>query len=244
MSIQYAVNQWLNKVWGYEIRRVRHPNKIIGIDVFADMQSILGKNSKGILLDVGANVGQFALSLVKYQPQATIYSFEPYSAAFQKLDQNTQNWANIIPVNLALGSENITQKLYIHQYPVMNSLLDIAKSEREIWGPMENQVDVEVMTLDHWISTNNISSIDLLKVDTQGYDLEVLKGASNYLRQNLVKLALVEVNFIKIYENQIYFEDIYGFLKTFGFNLVGLYDTRCQGKQPFIGWGNALFIKT
>jgi Methyltransferase FkbM domain len=84
-----------------------------------------------------------------------------------------------------------------------------------------------------------LTHIDLIKVDVQGFDLEVLRGAATILSEGAVKTLLVEVNFISLYENQCSFGELEQLLKGKGYYLVALYEVARKNLQ--IGWATACF---
>ena len=100
-------------------------------------------------------------------------------------------------------------------------------------------VSVPITTLDLWVKKRRLTHIDLLKVDTQGFDLEVLRGASVTLSNKTVKTLLVEVNFVSLYEGQCSFGEIKSFLKDKGYGLMALYEVARVNLR--MGWATACF---
>jgi hypothetical protein len=101
--------------------------------------------------------------------------------------------------------------------------------------------DVNVDTVDAFVSRNSIARVDLLKIDTQGFDFEVLKGAVNTLAAGNVRLVLVEINFIGLYEGQAEAAEIVAYLAENGLFLVDLYEKVVQAKR--LAWCTALFVR-
>jgi len=93
--------------------------------------------------------------------------------------------------------------------------------------------------VDDFVKENDISSIDLLKIDTQGFDLEVLNGAKASLESGMIKNVLVEINFISMYEKQGSAGDVIRELESVGFVLVDFYEKVRQDKV--LAWCTALF---
>ena len=100
---------------------------------------------------------------------------------------------------------------------------------------------VDIKTIDWFLKQNEINEIDLLKIDTQGYDLQVLQGASESFRRGLIKNVYVELNFLKIYENQADAQQITGFLAGHSFYLVDYYEK--SRHEDVLLWCNGLFTK-
>ena len=190
-----------------------------------------------MLFDVGANVGQTTLSFIEMFPNANIYSFEPCTATFRELVKAVARHQYVKPINLALGPENTTKKLITNKSSVMNSFLE----EKIGWGKVEGSEMVNMVTLDSFAADNTIEHVDVLKIDAQGYDLEVLKGGMKLIRENRVRLVFIEINFVEFYSNQANFEDVYVFLRNAGFKLTGIYEANYQ-HTSHIWFTNALFI--
>jgi hypothetical protein len=100
-------------------------------------------------------------------------------------------------------------------------------------------VSVPMTKLDSYIKQKCLTHIDLLKIDTQGYDLEVLRGASTILDLRAVGTLLVEVNFTCLYEGQCSFGEIERLLKGKGYGLVALYEV--VRTNLLISWATACF---
>ena len=104
---------------------------------------------------------------------------------------------------------------------------------------MRRQVPVPVTTLDSYVEGHGIRRLDLLKIDVQGYDLEVLRGASQLLTQHRVETILIEVNFIQMYVGQGSFGEIERYLRDAEYGLLCLYETIRFGEC--VSWATACF---
>src|SRR5207253_4668851 len=98
----------------------------------------------------------------------------------------------------------------------------------------------EVRTIDSYCAERGITIIDILKSDTQGFDLEVIKGAARLLEQRRIQLIYMEITFSDMYKGLPRFDEIYGFLADRGFALVSFYDFYYQHGRA--GWTDALFV--
>ena len=103
------------------------------------------------------------------------------------------------------------------------------------------QVTVPMVTIDGLMAREGIAIVDLLKVDAEGYDLEVLRGAQTALREHRVRVVLAEVFFVAYREGQAFYWDIAAFLHDAGYQFVNLYDTR-DTSQGRLYTGNGLWV--
>lgn len=213
--------------------------KIILKKIFKSLGYKFSKNSKTVLLDddpflaiknkltenniiffdVGANLGQTMKKMRSIYPQAKIYGFEPSKNCFNSLKTNFDE-ANVSLNNLAIGSSCGQLEFNEYSWSALNSLLKRAYGNAKI---LETYL-VDVLTIDEFCKNNGISYINLLKTDTEGYELNVLKGASDLMKQNKVQFVYVEVFFNENYVGQSSFGDIYNFLLENRFELVRFYD--------------------
>ena len=204
------------KIFNYKIIKI--------VDQFSNsFRLVLSFREKNIdyVLDVGANEGQFVKELRYYGYNGKILSFEPILSAHKKLlnnSMNDDNWNVFEPI--ALGNENSESILNISKNSVSSSLLKIsdehldnAPESRFIDKQKTKQRKLEDIFSDFQIKEKNI----FLKIDTQGYEFEVLKGAENILKD--LKGILVEVSLTNLYEGQKDWLEIIEFIKKKGFHL-------------------------
>lgn len=194
--------------------------------------------------DVGANEGQTAGELREIFPEARIYCFEPYEAAFRKLQQNLGGDPNISLERIAFGDHKGEATLYENAESVTNSLLPNAPeahaSQPADYAIPTGQSMVAITTVDDFCAERAITHLDFLKIDSQGYDLRILQGARKHLAERRISFIVVEMLFAPLYSGQAYFHEIYGFLTGSGYQLVGLYAIQ-RSPAGDILWCDALF---
>jgi hypothetical protein len=100
---------------------------------------------------------------------------------------------------------------------------------------------VRVLTLDRFCADHAINKIDLLKIDTQGYELKVLEGAQGLLSRSSIPLIYLEVCFVPYYQDQPLFQQVYEYMYDRHYRLVGLYESGFLTHYYRVG-GNALFV--
>ena len=187
------------------------------------------------ILDIGANTGQSASEFMVAFPQAKIFCFEPVSSTHAKLVQNVQ-CTNVQCYHLAVGNEVGHAKIYLGQSSLESSL--IPKVD------LPAQESVEITTVDKFTSENNIAYIDLLKIDAEGYDLLVLKGAKDVLSSGRVALVQVEVGFHPCDKRHVLFDDVRDLMISNGFSVFGFYDQQLEWSgERRLRYANAMFFR-
>lgn len=190
-----------------------------GIDVCEDLRrrSVVPQ----VIFDVGANVGQTALSFARAFPGASIYSFEPFLKTFDRLTRNTESVASIRREKIALGATNGRMSVRL-QRSVLNSLVPAAlEASADARQPAET-IDVE--TLDSYCERRGVTRIDFLKVDTEGYDLEVLRGGDGLLRAQSIDFVQVEAGMNSDNHKHVPYGAFLSHLEPLGYVLFGIYD--------------------
>jgi len=233
MSLRKLLNPVLEP-FGYQIF---HGNPgSMGLDPFRDMHRLVD-SSRPMIFDVGANSGQTIRTLRQRFPVGEIHAFEPAETAFAELQANCGHLPEVHLNRLAFGGEAGEYEFYEMASSPMSSFLPLG---RDGWGRVERTIRMPVTTVDDYCSRHGIDSIDILKSDTQGYDLEVLRGAGRMLEARRVHLVYIEVNFAEIYQCLPRFDEIFGFLADRGYALVAFY--RFQFQHDRASWSDALFV--
>jgi FkbM family methyltransferase len=222
--IKTSLRKAIRRLTGYDI------HKATGQDADWDIQTRVNRWFP-VIFDVGANEGQTSKRFRELFPTASVFAFEPGSP-FETLAA----LPGVSAHNIALGSEAGTQLFSENSTSVMSSFLPLGP---EGWGEITGKREVAVSTVDEFCKQRDIGSIDLLKSDTQGYDLEVLRGSERMFAEKRIKLVYLELTFAPLYENLPRFDQLYGFLTDRDFDLVGLYDLHYRNDK--LGWADALF---
>jgi len=176
------------------------------------------------IIDVGANEGQFGKFLRSIGFYGKIYSFEPVKAAFEKLASISSADENWIVFNFALGSEAGESFINVSKHTSFSSLLKPSDYALERWesSHVEHQEKIIIRTLDECREEGLIPAVNVfLKMDTQGYDLEVFKGAQ--LTLPVIRGVLSELSLIAVYNDMPnYMQSLSAFEKA-GFSVSGFY---------------------
>lgn len=228
---------------GYELLRKDR----FGSDALTDIKTLYGSKPFRIVFDVGAHEGETMVEFRQQFPNADIYCFEPYEKAFEILEIRSEKDMRIKIYNYALGEYDGWATLFCNSRSHWNSLLKNSKDiEKLVPKALVTPVGTEtikVCKLDTFCEDNNIENIDLLKMDVQGYELRVLNGASNLLKNKKINIIYLEVLFAPYYVDQSNFEDIFLYLKSLDYKLVGLYYLDYGRRDDMsLLWCDAIFI--
>jgi FkbM family methyltransferase len=185
-----------------------------------DQAAILRQIDFDLLLDAGANKGQFTLIATRVHPTVGVYAYEPHPGESQIFRAIHGSNPNVVLHELALGESDGTANLIISRRTDSSSLLPAAKTLSDLFSGTEPSGDicsVRLAPLDafplHWQSASKA----LLKIDVQGYELQVLKGARQALKH--CAYVYVESSDTVLYEGQALFDEVKAFLEGEGFEL-------------------------
>lgn len=172
--------------------------------------------TKGVVLDIGANIGLYSKTLYEVNNSLRIYCFEPHPLTFLELQKNLKY--DVTSINAAVGNEKGTVKLY--DYAQEKDSSTHASLYRDVIEKIHKgsvcEYNIRSIKLDDFCRENNIQQIDLLKIDVEGHELEVLKGFENYIRQNKVNMIHFEFNEMNVI-SRVFFRDFWDFLPEYEF---------------------------
>lgn len=163
-----------------------------------------------IVFDVGANVGEWSETVLKINQEVDLHSFEPSQKTFQRLKEKI-NQKNVVLNNIGLGSKKEKKIFYIYSdESTANSLY-----KRDLNSSLRNE-DVLIDTLDNYCLEKNIKQIDFLKIDVEGNEFDVLKGAQNMLKENKIKIVQLEYGGTYI-DARVWLKDVWEYFDGFNY---------------------------
>jgi FkbM family methyltransferase len=197
-----------------------------------------------LILDVGASDGGFAQKVRSAGYCNEIISFEPISDSFKKLEQKIKKDKNWTAFNFALGATNEELKINISQNYDSSSFLDMTENHLSA-NPESKYKSTEkviVKKLDS-IFKGNFSEYKsiFLKLDVQGYENEVLIGASEALKN--IEGIQIEMSFEELYEGSILFDEMKQIIENHGFNLCLLESGNRNRKTGKLLQADAVFFR-
>ena len=195
------------------------------------------------IIDIGANVGQFATSINAVLPNAQIYSFEPIPDCFQQLQASMANVPNFTAFNIGIGDRADNLVFQCNSYSQSSSFLEMTNLHKKAFPETfdSHPINVKIEKLDVVAEKLVLTDSLLVKIDVQGYENKVLAGGEATIKR--AKLIIIETSFATLYEGQPLFDDIYRQLKNWGFVYAGAFDQLYNPQNGKILQADSIFIK-
>ena len=176
-------------------------------------------------IDIGACIGE---TIHYFGNCDKVYAIEPGKEEFIQLKEKYKNDKRIIPLNYAIAEENGSKSLNCYHNGRFSSFLEFQKEGEfynfcqgnvEGFDNLKEKINVETKRLDTFIDENNIDEIEFIKIDTQGYDLNVVKSLGKYIDK--VKKIQLESQIQTLYKNSPLKDEIISYMTNNNFKLIG-----------------------
>jgi FkbM family methyltransferase len=185
------------------------------------------------VFDVGAHVGESVEGFKRLWPDCRIHSFEPQAAVFETLKANTAKYRGVTCNNFALGDAAGERPLHHHnRWSAASSFIPLNRSSLAIATGVHPKAQfdkfdvsakpVKVDTIDGYAAANDIPHVDIVKLDVQGFEPNVLKGAVQMLSAGRISFILTEIMFDDVYEYRPSFYDIESCIREHGYLLYDI----------------------
>ena len=210
------------KLFGYELNKISAQTTLS-----THLKTVINQLKIDTVLDVGANKGQFGRFLRKNGFRGNLYSFEPLKEPYDALNNEAENDSNWTTINCGLGSEKTMAEINVTNTSEFASIRKPNTYATQLFNNLvevNRQEIIQLDTVDNFLLNNKESFTDkkiLLKMDTQGYDLEVFKGALSSL--NKIVALQSELSIQAIYEGMPSYIDSLAFYSDNGYLLSGFY---------------------
>lgn len=227
LRLKEKVISKLATFWGVNLQKLADYGRGISNEINPELNGELdtlikifkkSQNEELILFDIGANVGEYSELLSLHFPIAKIYAFEPNSNSFKILTERLGTQPNITLSNLALGA--ITGDIDIHYYAEDHQSSHASLYEKVLTDLHGNKsIDSQktpITTLDRFSKKHGLKRIHWLKIDTEGYELEVLRGAFQMIKNGKVDHIQFEFNEMNII-SKVFLKDFYDLLVGYRF---------------------------
>lgn len=202
------------------------------LDSFELMELVKAEIGKDdiVIYDIGGHIGTWTVLAKSIFLKSKVHVFEPLAIHWKELEENVNNIPDVFLEKCALGNKAEVIKMHVASNSDSSSFLPLTENIRNEFGQVQtDEVGIEVVRLDDYIRTKGIRTPDVIKIDVQGFELEVLKGATTILSH--AKYLIIEVSFIELYEFQPLFSEVTAFLRDHGFNVYAFGNNTALGKR-------------
>lgn len=197
-----------------------------------------------LVLDVGANTGQTGVDFRRNGYRGRIVSFEPQGGVFEQLSLAAQGDTKWECRREGLGRRDEVVEMMISGYSPSSSVLPIGQKHVEVWpqsAPIGREL-IAIRSLDSLAHELKLGDHKvLLKMDVQGYEREVLAGATLALPK--IQMAFVELLFAPLYDNQSPYYEVMTVLESAGLRFVGLYGAAPDPESGYLLYADGLFVR-
>jgi FkbM family methyltransferase len=203
------MQKYNNYILKMALRGKGYNNHFSKLEKSGELKSIKKLNSLGlnVIFDVGANTGQYSRAFLE-NTNAKVYAFEPMKKSFESLVENTRKYNNrITAYNYALGDAESEALIYFNSED--DQLASISKEILSIPYIAKNNIrttKIRIRTIDDIFSElskrGEITAIDVIKIDTEGFEFEVLQGSQLVLKINPPKAVILEYNWHQLTRSQ------------------------------------------
>jgi FkbM family methyltransferase len=135
-----------------------------------------------VVFDIGANIGVFTCFAANVVKKGKVFAFEPVSFVFDLLKKNTREYDNVECYKVGLGSEIDEKEILIRQWAPGDSTIQDSPIDRPHQS-FDLKEKIEILTLDSFVKEKNLRKIDFIKIDVEGYEIEVLKGGIETIKK-------------------------------------------------------------
>jgi FkbM family methyltransferase len=225
--------------WGFDLRP-------LDTRCWEDQTALFEGQTVNLIIDAGASVGKVARTYRELFPSAKVICFEPISESMEVLRSRCAHDNKISSHLCALGPEDGIRELFVNASKETSSLLPPDRSHLndsylQILSPLERR-QVRVCSLDLFCKNEQIERINLLKLDVQGGELGILKGANQLLAQQKIDVIYSEVFFVPMYQNQPLFGEICAELAGHHYSFHYAYNFTFNGRSGRLFSADALFV--
>lgn len=229
--MSFIGNKIRSRLYGGDVKRMIASDKIP--DAFKSLERMkkLGFTPRSVF-DVGAYQGDFTAMCLDLWPDCEIHSFEALPEKLKQLQSRFKNKKVRIVGNL-VGDEQKDVQFFADE--TASSIL-----ESQEFTP-KKKLNLRMITLDHYVSQNNLPAPNLLKIDTQGYEYPILQGFGKNLEK--VEALLLELNFIEIYHKVTLAHKIIQYLSEFGFVVYDICEIHRRPLDRALIQMDFLFVK-
>ncbi len=219
--------------------------RLLETPVYTIVRSFLADLAAPTLLDIGANRGEEVRAMLRQIPGASVHAFEPAAQCFSLLSSFADDEPRVFAHHAAVGSHDGAATLIETESDLLSSVLPLNGIGHSHFGPCGRErarSEVRCVRLDSWAAEQGIGRVDFIKLDVQGSELEVLKGAESLLSSG-VRAVYSEAQVVAEYEGAATLTDLDLFLRDRGFVLHQIQEVRSRGPEHQTSDVDALWVR-
>lgn len=240
--LRRVVRRLFERASGYEVEHFGTSYALIDSERRSDawfsqrtaLRDLFAQRRISLVIDVGANTGQFASGVREFF-SGPVHSFEPVAATHARLAERAAGDDQWFTHQFALGGATTTAPMHLSAASDFSSLLVANPFSTERFGERARQTEVESVSVRRLedvlpeITASPAQERIFLKMDTQGYDSEVFRGAGRALDHVVAMQS--EISLIPLYDSMPHWADSIGEYERAGFGVVGLYPVSTEADQ-------------
>ncbi len=210
------------------------------------LYNILAKHKPEICIDIGSNIGNYSKEIL-ISTNSKVISFEPLKKPFSKLKDLQAEWGDrLLVVNKGLGANESNEIIYFNENSSSHASL-VEEVNKLSYVSNQNQEEVMVTTLDIFLQQNpQNESIDYIKIDTEGFEYNVLLGCKETIKLKRPKFIHIEFNWHQLIKSQT----LYSFsLLLTGYDVYQMLPNSLEKRDPLdpisniYSYSNFVFIR-
>lgn len=226
MAIKKIIN-----LFGYDVKKYRPIYKFIN-------EQFKIKT----IIDIGANTGEYTRNIRSYFPEAQIYAFEPLTDCFNQLNTKMLEDKKFKAWNIALGNESGFISIKRSSFHPSSSILEMEELHKNLYPKSKGSTieKIKIDKLDNIFKPEELNKNTLIKIDVQGFEDQVIKGGENIIKNS--SIVIIETSFVKLYKNQILFNEILKLMDELDFSYYGSAERHFTKDNKLI-YEDSIFIK-
>lgn len=178
------------------------------------LEKLAGLKPK-VIIDGGANVGNYTKLVSAVMPECMIYAFEPVKSTFEQFEENTKGLSPITAINKGLYKENCKKSIHLYASSEHSSLYALDSLSYQ----HQKKIEIDLISGDDFMKEYQIEKIDLLKLDLEGAEFDALLGFQNNIKRGKIRLIQFEYGYLNISTRKLLI-DFYTFFNANGY-LIG-----------------------
>jgi FkbM family methyltransferase len=200
-------------------------------------------HSFSTIIDIGANVGQFSIAAMNIFKPECIHAFEPVKKTFDVLKQNSRRYPEIKVNQIACGDEDRVDFINLNNNSQSASILPRSADHKQAFPGHEEigKEEIRIKRLDTLFKDVSFGSSTLLKIDAQGFERNVIRGAEGIIDK--IDAVFLETSFSQMYVGESTFTEISSLLDKFNFEFKRPINFLRDSKQAAIVQMDCLFLR-